>query len=80
MKRRQYGGYPTWKCRRCGLVFMEKGKRYVVDVPNHTCMSRLVLYDGERWHYMMQQKPHMCEDYGIGLADFIGLSPIQRKV
>jgi len=79
MKRKKVGGYPTWKCRRCGDIFTDPTKRFAIDVPDYNCSSRLVLYDGENWYYMQQEKPHYCKDLGIGLADFIGLSPDKIK-
>ena len=75
MKRQRYGGYPIWRCRKCSILFMDTKWMSALNLPDRNCTSNLALYDGEHWHYSMTYKGHPCKDGGVGLADFIGLSP-----
>ena len=75
MKKQKRGGYATWKCRRCEVVFTDIRKMTLFELLGRDCTKELALYDGKDWHYRMQGNVHLCKDQGIGLADFIGLSP-----
>ena len=76
VKTKNKGGYPQWQCRRCGIVFTTDNKKmYGINIPDDRCTTDLVLFDGLQWHYKINHTTHLCEDTGIGLADFQGLNP-----
>ena len=77
MKRSQHGGYPTWRCRRCGSVFGGEPKRKFVDFDWRHISEKVSLYSASgkfpdyfAWTYMS----HRCADGGIGVGEFVGLS------
>jgi len=74
------GGYPTWRCRRCGVLYTApglsgEGKYRAIELPNDNCTSDVILHADGGSAYMELYQPHYCKDQGIGIADFIGLSP-----